>query len=273
MVHSQTQVERMPDDSGDENPNRDNSPTGDNRTNNDKGLSEGNNTRNTKRNTVKLSTPEINWDYAVIERTDPDTLKTSLIPFDLGQLVFHHDARQNLVLQPGDVVTIFSQDDIRVPIAQQTKYVDLEGEFVHSGIYSVQPGETLRDVVKRAGGVTPNAYLYGSEFSRKSTQVLQQQRLDEYVQTVRMEAQRGTQALAMSGASSGSSAGDVVASQAAARDLIARLSQVRATGRIVLQFHPDSAGMESIPAINLENGDKFSRAPGPIYGERSRCGL
>lgn len=215
-----------------------------------------------KRNRVYLSAPEINWDYAVIERLDPETLKTTLIPFDLGKLVLSHDASQDLALQPGDVVTIFSQADIRIPLAQQTKYVDLEGEFVHSGIYSVQPGETLRDLVRRAGGMTPKAYLYGSEFTRESTRLLQQQRLDEYVRTVSMESERGTQALAISGSSSSSSS-DVAASRAAAQELISRLSQVKATGRIVLQFHPDSEGTDHVPTISLENGDRFIVPPAP----------
>jgi protein involved in polysaccharide export with SLBB domain len=210
-----------------------------------------------KRNTVVLTTPEINWDYAVIERTDPKTLKTSLIPFDLGKLVIDHDASQNRALRPGDVVTIFSQDDIRVPLAQQSKYVDLEGEFVHAGIYSVEPGETLREMVRRAGGFTDKAYLYGSEFTRESTRKLQQQRMDEYVQTVRMEAQRGTQALALSGASGGGNSGEVAASQTASQELVARLSQIKATGRIVLEFHPDSSKLDQVPEISLENGDKF----------------
>ncbi|MGA3205871.1 MAG: SLBB domain-containing protein, partial [Bryobacteraceae bacterium] len=212
----------------------------------------------TRRNTVQLSTPEINWDYAAIERVDPETLKTSLIPFQLGKLVIEHDASQDILLQPEDTVTVFSQDDIRVPLARQTKYIELDGEFVHAGVYSVQEGETLRDLVRRAGGLTPNAYLYGSEFTRESTRVLQQRRLDEYVQNVTMEAQRGTQALAASGSGSGTSSSDVTAARSAGQDLVARLSQVRATGRIVLQFSPTKATIEDVPAIKLENGDRFA---------------
>jgi protein involved in polysaccharide export with SLBB domain len=210
-----------------------------------------------KRNFVRLSAPEIDWDYAVIERLDPETLKTSLIPFDLGKLVLNHDVSQNLALQPGDTITIFSQADIRAPLDRQTKYVDLEGEFAHAGIYSVQPGETLRDLVIRAGGFTSKAYLYGSEFTRESTRVLQQQRLDEYVRTTSMEAERGTQALAASATSSSSSTSDILASRSASRDLIDRLSQIRATGRIVLQFQPDHSSIEDVPTISLENGDRF----------------
>jgi protein involved in polysaccharide export with SLBB domain len=210
-----------------------------------------------KENEVHLAAPDINWDYAVIERLDAGTLKTSLVSFDLGKLVLNHDASQDLLLQAGDTITIFSQADIVVPLDQQTKYVDLEGEFVRSGIYSVQPGETLRDLVRRAGGLTTRAYLYGSDFTRESTRVLQQQRLDEYVREVSAESARGTQALAVSGTSSAGAASDVTASRTAGQELTARLSQIRATGRIVLQFQPSNSNVDDIPAITLENGDKF----------------
>lgn len=213
---------------------------------------------NKKTDVVTLTTPEINWKFAVIERTDPKTLRTSLIPFDLGKLVIDHDTSQNLALQPGDVVTIFSQSDIQVPIEQQTKYVYLEGEVAHAGVYSVRPGETLRDVVRRAGGLTPDAYLYGSEFTRESTRLLQQQRLDEYVQSVSAAAERSTQELAITGTTAAiNNEADVTAAQDASRRLIARLSQIHATGRIVLQFDPSSHGLDAVPEIALENGDHF----------------
>lgn len=212
---------------------------------------------------VRLVTSMINWDYAVIERTDPVMLKTSLIPFDLGKLVIQHDESQNLPVEPGDVITIFSQDDIRIPLEQQTKYVTLEGEFAHAGVYSVRPGEDLRDIVQRAGGLTPKAYLFGAEFDRESTRILQQQRIDEYVRSVSMEAERGTQALAVSGSSSGTSSNDVTASRAVTEQLLSRLNQVRATGRIVLQLKPGSRGVGALPALNLENGDRFAVPPIP----------
>jgi protein involved in polysaccharide export with SLBB domain len=205
------------------------------------------------RNEVRISAPDINWDYAVIERIDPETLKTSLVPFELGKLVIGHDAGQDLALQPGDTVTVFSQADFRVPLDRQTKYVTLEGEFVRSGIYSVAPGETLRDVVRHAGGFTTGAYLYGSELTRESTRVLQQQRLDEYVRTVSIEAEHGTQALAVTGGGDQAAS----ASRAAAQDLTTRLSQIRATGRIVLQLRPQSNSIDDVPMISLENGDHF----------------
>jgi protein involved in polysaccharide export with SLBB domain len=230
-----------------------------------------------QRTQVRLLAPEIDWDYAVIERLNPDTLETTLVPFDLGKLVLQHDASQDLELQPGDVVTIFSAADIREPIAQQTKLVRLEGEFVHAGVYSVKPGETLRQLVKRAGGLTSNAYLYGSEFTRESTRAVQQTRIDEYVQTLSMEIQRSNLALAGSpGASSAALASGSLA-QTSEHDFLASLRRIRATGRIVLTFKPGSRGVNSLPDITLENGDYFAvphvpavvNVVGAVYDESS----
>jgi protein involved in polysaccharide export with SLBB domain len=210
----------------------------------------------TSRTDVRLSAPEIDWAYAVIERMDPGTLKTSLVPFDLGKLVLNHDASQDLALQPGDVVSVFSQADIHVPLAQQTKFVRLEGEFVSSGIYSVLPGETLRQLVQRVGGLTPGSYLYGSEFTRESTRVVQQQRIDEYVQSLELSIQRG----ALAQASTAVSATDIssaAATSTAQKDLLTRLHQLRATGRIVLELKPESNSLDSIPDLDLQDGDQF----------------
>jgi protein involved in polysaccharide export with SLBB domain len=210
-----------------------------------------------RQTTVRLSAPEIDWSYAVIERMDPGTLKTSLAPFDLGKLVMEHDQSQNLELKAGDIVTIFSQADIHVPLKEQTKFVRLDGEFVHAGTYSVLPGETLRTLVQRAGGLTTNSYLYGSEFTRESTRIIQQRRIDESIQSLTLQMQRGNLALASSPISSPQDLGGISAAQSSERELIAQLKQIKATGRVVLEFKPDSTEAENLPNIPLENGDSF----------------
>ena len=227
------------------------------------GVQTENTPRQMQRTDVRVSAPEIDWDYAVIERLDHDTLKTSLIPFDLGKLVMQHDPSQDLELQPGDVISVFSQGDIHVPLADQTKYVRLEGEFVHAGIYSVKPGEGLRDLIQRAGGLTANAYLYGSEFTRESTRVVQQARINEYVQTLELQITRGNLALAASPVSSSQDIAAGSAAQASGRELISRLRQIRATGRIVLEFNPGNTTQAVIPDIPLEDGDSFVVPPVP----------
>jgi protein involved in polysaccharide export with SLBB domain len=216
-----------------------------------------------QRTVIRELAPEIDWDYAVIERLDKETLKSVVIPFDLGKLVLDHDGSQDLELQAGDVVSIFSQADFKVPIAHQTKQVKLDGEFAHAGVYTAQPGETLRHLVERAGGLTPNAYLYGSEFTRETTRALQQARIDEYVQSLGMQIQRGNLALAASSVSSPQDLASGAAAQTSEQDLLGSLRQIRATGRIVLSFAPDSEGTSTVPDLTLENGDIFMVPPVP----------
>ena len=207
-------------------------------------------------NDVRLPAPDIDWAYAVIERVDPKTFQTSLISFDLGKLVLQHDLSQDLLLEPGDQITIFSQADIRVPLMQQTKLVRLEGEVVHAGIYSVQPGETLRQVLQRAGGLSPNAYLFGAEFTRASTRVAQQARLDDYVAQLELEIDRA----AIASTANALSPQDTESSQSALQTtqlLISRLKLLRASGRIVLNLKPDATSVEALPALSLEDGDRL----------------
>jgi protein involved in polysaccharide export with SLBB domain len=207
----------------------------------------------TQRTEIRSLAAEIDWNYAVIERLDPETLKTKLIPFDLGKLVLQHDASQDLELQAGDTVSILSEDDIRVPIAQQTKIVRLDGEIVHAGVYTAQPGETLRQLIERAGGLTSNAYLYGSELTRASTRAIQQARIDEYVQNLSFNIQRGNLALAVSSAASGAAS-----AEGSEQNLLSALRQIKATGRIVLEIKPGDNGLEALPNLALEDGDHFS---------------
>lgn len=200
---------------------------------------------------IALPVPEIDWSYAVIERMNPQTLAISLVPFNLGKLILDHDQSQNLPLDPGDVVTIFSQADIRVPQSQRTKFVRLEGEFKQAGVYSVFPGETLPELVARAGGLTPDAYLFGSTFTRESTRILQQLRLNDYLQNLELQIDRSTIAAA-------ASVGNVdPAATAASRSLVERFRTIRATGRVVLNIPQNATDISSLPNIQLEDGDRF----------------
>src|SRR3979490_171043 len=113
-----------------------------------------------------------------MERLNRNDLTTSLVPFNLGKAVIDGDPEQNLALQPGDIVTVFSKEDIKVPISKKTQYIRLEGEFNSSGVHQIVPGETLRQLVARVGGLASNAYLFGAQFTRESTPGQQEKRLD-----------------------------------------------------------------------------------------------
>jgi polysaccharide biosynthesis/export protein len=205
---------------------------------------------------VILSAPDIDWEYAVIERQSSTDLTTSLLPFNLEKAVIDKVPSQDLELLSGDVVTIFSKADISVQSSKQTKFVRLEGEFAASGVYSVLPGETLRQLLARAGGFSPDAFLFASEFIRDSVRRVERQRIVEYADALEGEITARSASLA----SSSVTERDAAAAQesgAQARAALVRLRQVKPTGRIVFQLKPDSKAIEEIPDLALEDGDRF----------------
>jgi protein involved in polysaccharide export with SLBB domain len=207
------------------------------------------------RSQVKDKVAEINWDYAAIERLDKKELTTRLIPFNLGKAMLQ-DAEHNLLLQPGDIITIFSKDDIVAPIAKRNAYVILEGELASPGLYQPLPGETLRQLVERVGGLSPQAYLIGSEFTREATRKIQQKRLDEIVTQMEAEIQRT--ASRRSSAAISKDAEDTAKSDALAQQaLLAKMRQVKASGRIVLEMPEYAVELKNLPDLPLEDGDRL----------------
>jgi|HubBroStandDraft_1064217.scaffolds.fasta_scaffold07353_1 polysaccharide export outer membrane protein len=206
------------------------------------------------RNQIARDAPEINWDYAVIQRLNLEDLTTRLIPFNLGKLVLRGDDENNLGLEPGDVITIFSQTDLAVPLEKRSKFVRLEGEFRAAGVYRAEAGESVRHLVERVGGFTPNAYLYGAEFTRESVRIDQQKGLDQMIDNLEEDITRN--AIAPAGVSPEEIA-DNRAKLEAQRQLVGKLREVKATGRVVLDLKPNAAGAGELPEIVVEDGDRF----------------
>jgi polysaccharide biosynthesis/export protein len=206
----------------------------------------------------RIPTPlfgDINWDYAVIERLNDQSLTTEVIPFNLGRAVLQGDAEQNLALKPGDVVTVYSQRDLRGPLSRQTRLVTVDGEVQSPGVYQLQAGETLRALIQRAGGATAQAYLYGLEFSRESTRQQQRQNLASAVS--RLEALAATQS-ARDAANRRDDAQIANVSSAATQAQLARLRQLQPNGRIALELAPTVASVNELPEVPLEHGDRIS---------------
>lgn len=199
---------------------------------------------------------DINWDYAVIERQSTRDLSTQLIPFNLGKAVLDGDAASNVELQAGDVVTIYSQKDIRVSVSKQTRLVSVEGEVGSPGVYQLQGGETLKQLLQRAGGVTPGAYVYGLEFSREETRRRQLENLQQAI--ARLESQAATQAARQAAnASVETTAQSAQISAAATQAQLQRLRNLQPNGRIALELPDDKVGFDALPDVPLEAGDRI----------------
>ena len=205
---------------------------------------------------VKRPGAEVNWDYAVVERLNPVDYSTILIPFNLGSAIADKNSEHNLKLEPSDIVTVFSKEDIRGPQSKENKFVRLEGEFQTAGVYQIERGETLRRLLARVGGLTPNAYVYGSEFTRDSTRAQQQERLDESLDRLEVEIQRSGVRRAQA-VTAVEDAQNLQAEAKAQQALLAKLRTLRATGRIVLEVKPDAKSIKDYPDMVLEDGDRL----------------
>ena len=196
--------------------------------------------------------PEINWDYAIIQRVNPTDLTSKLLWFSPRKAVLQSEEGSNLELQPGDIVTIFSQRDISLPQDERSRYVVVEGEVARPGVYKLERNETLHSVLERAGGLTSNAYVYGSQLLRESARIEQQNSLDQLVNT--MEVQIRQSALSVAASMSGGDAQGLAQLQ---EGIISQLRAVRATGRVALPVKASDKKLSDFPNMLLEDNDRL----------------
>ncbi len=202
---------------------------------------------------VRRYAPEINWDYAIIQRVNPVDLSSKLVWMSPRKAIIEKDEASNLELQAGDIVTIFSQRDISVPQADRSQYVIVEGEVKRPGVYKLETNETLRSVLIRAGGLTPDAYVYGSQLIRESARVDQQKSLNELAQTMEVQIRQSALSVAAS-----SNPGDLPQMLAAQEAIIAQLRNTRASGRVALPVKPKDTNITDLPDIAMEDNDRLS---------------
>ena len=202
---------------------------------------------------LRNSVPAINWDYAVIQRVNPLDLTSKLLWLSPRKAILEKDEASNLALEPGDIVTIFSQRDINVPQNERTRYVIIEGEIARPGVYELNTNEGLRSVLRRAGGLTPNAYIYGTQLTRQSAREQQQKSLDELANAMEGQIRQAATSLAAAG-----DAGQAAQVQAAQSGAVARLRTTRASGRVALPLKPSDKSLDDFPDIVLEDNDRLS---------------
>ncbi|MFZ6727580.1 SLBB domain-containing protein [Undibacterium sp. MH2W] len=203
---------------------------------------------------------EVNWEYAAVERINHETQVVSLVSFNLGKAMDDVNSPENIVLQAGDTVTIFSQNDIQVPLAKRKVFVRVEGEVNVPGVYQMSPGETLPSLIAKAGGTTSNAYLFGTEFYREQVRKEQQANLEKAIR--RLESQmRSENAKAVANDSGGQDAATVAAKLKVAQEssalAIAKMHELKATGRISFGLGADDDSFDKLPPLKLENGDQL----------------
>jgi len=173
-------------------------------------------------------------DSAEVIRTDPFTYQTKVIPFS-PKAMFDRDEAEDLPLQRMDQVVVGSQ--MRPP-----NVVLLEGEVKRPGHFTLETGERLSSVLKRAGGFTNNAFPEGIILVRESVRKRQQAELERFMASERQRLTAQTASLAAGAAGvTGAAAAGAAGTAAEQQVLGLRLQQLEAVasrvelGRVVVQ--------------------------------------
>ena len=213
---------------------------------------------------------EINWDYAVVERINRSDLTVSLIPFNLGNVFSNPSGSDNVQLQPGDTVTIFSQQDVAVPMEKRRVFVRVEGEVKVPGVYQMNAGETLQSLLARAGGTTSDAYFFGTAFYREQVRVEQEANLEKAAtkleNQLRIEQSKGVaNARSLSVTDAQAAEAQRQAELQLAKENISRFKKLKPTGRITFGLDPAEHSFARLPQLKLENGDRLVISARPEF--------
>jgi protein involved in polysaccharide export with SLBB domain len=213
---------------------------------------------------------QINWDYAVIERVNRADLTVKLIPFNLGNVFANPNGTDNVQLQPGDTVTIFSQNDVAVPMDKRQVFVRVEGEVNVPGVYQMTASDTLQALLAKAGGPTANAYLFGTGFYRDEVRKEQQTNLQRAADRLesQVRSEQSTQLAnvrALASADAAAAAAQLEAERRLAEERIARFRKLQPTGRIAFGLEPSERSFARLPQVTLQNGDRLVIPAKPAF--------
>ena len=130
--------------------------------------------------------------------------------------------------------------------------VFLEGAFVSPGIYGAKQGETLSEVIRRAGGYKNNAYPYGGILARKS--VAENEKIAFMRSADQLEQSIAT---AISSGRISSVGGDPTLALSSISRLITNLENIDPIGRVVTEFDLDLLERSPEKDLLLEPGDRI----------------
>ena len=159
------------------------------------------------------------------------------------------DANLSFVLHPFDKITVK-----RIENWSEKKTITLKGEVKYPGVYEISAGDTLYDVLTRAGGFTKNAYLYASVFSRESVKKLQQKRLSDMLYKLKRKAA----IIATSAKGAGEGTVDANSLLISIDGLIKDAKQYKPIGRIAIHLDSNLTKFKSSPYnITLKDKDQL----------------
>lgn len=156
------------------------------------------------------------------------TRQTEIFDVDLADALKGHSAA-DMPLQPYDVLSV---KEVSQWANQES--VTLRGEVRFPGTYTIQPGETLKSVIQRAGGLTRFAFPQGAVFTRVELKEREQDQMDQLAE--RMKVELGVLALRAVATTQGNGVGNASSALVVGRSLLDQLRAEKAVGRLVINL-------------------------------------
>jgi polysaccharide export outer membrane protein len=86
----------------------------------------------------------------------------------------------------GTILRVLSSVGLSQPLQRLQSLVTIDGEVMKPGRYFVAPGTSLQQVIEMAGGLTPEAFAFGSVFVRDSLRRQQEEGREKAINEVRI---------------------------------------------------------------------------------------
>jgi protein involved in polysaccharide export with SLBB domain len=122
--------------------------------------------------------PEAYAERVEVARRRAD-LSMEIVSVDLKK-AWSGDLSQDLLLKPLDEVMVRTE-------LKAMRTVQLSGQIVRPGVYTISEGERLSSVLERAGGFSDRAFLKGAAFTRAALRKAEQEQVDAFL---RVQEQR-----------------------------------------------------------------------------------
>lgn len=160
------------------------------------------------------------------------------------------DLRQAIQGSTADDAIIVGRDRLNIlekPNVKLQSTVTLQGEVRFPGTYTVRQGETLGELLERAGGLTEFAHPQGAIFTREALRLQEQKLLNQYAADMRAETAKKT-------FRADSTMGSVISEPDKTLKFVEEASRSKALGRMVVQLNRILKDERSADFM-LEDGD------------------
>lgn len=160
------------------------------------------------------------------------------------------DLRKAIQGSTADDAILVGRDRLNIlekPNVKLQSTVTLQGEVRFPGTYTVRQGETLGELLERAGGLTEFAHPQGAIFTREALRLQEQKLLNQYAADMRAETAKKT-------FRADSNMSSVISDPDKTLKFVEEASRSKALGRMVVQLNRILKNERSADFI-LEDGD------------------